>query len=355
MKFTSLTAAVILANSITIGAGAQGCVGDVAVDRRVDGGDLGVLLANWGPVTSTALSRACDFDNSGQVDGADLGALLSSWGACPPSVPSWATLIEAAADPAVVTDQSLRSAIAATGLAWRVRHTETQIEMLLVPPGTFQMGCSPSVQSACQTPENPLHPVTISSPLYLGRFEVTQDQWQQVVGTNPSFFGGFSDSSVRPVERVHLAMVQSFLHTTGLRLPTEAEWEHACRGGTQTAFHGTAATPSGSDDETALALIAWTSANSGTQTHPVGTRQPNGLGLHDMLGNVLEWTSDRFGAEYYAISAVQDPSGPSVGNQNVMRGGAWLADSANCRTSSRWSDDPMTASYRIGFRVARNP
>jgi len=95
MKFTSTTAAALLAIAITSGAGAQGCVGDVAVDGRVDGGDLGVLLANWGPVTSTALSRACDFDNSGQVDGADLGALLAGWGSCPPFVPSWATLIEA--------------------------------------------------------------------------------------------------------------------------------------------------------------------------------------------------------------------------------------------------------------------
>jgi formylglycine-generating enzyme required for sulfatase activity len=336
-------------------AHAQGCVGDVAVDGRVDGGDLGVLLANWGPVTSTALSRACDFDNSGQVDGADLGGLLAGWGACPPAVPAWATLIEALPDPSVVTDQALRAAITASGLAWRVRDTGTGIEMLLVPPGTFQMGCSPSLQSGCQMAENPIHFVTITSSFYLGRFEVTQSQWQQVAGGNPSFFTGLSDSSVRPVERVSLPVVHAFLQTTGLRLPTEAEWEYACRAGTQTAFHGTSTAPSGSDDEADHAAIAWTSSNSGSQTHPVGTRQANGLGFFDMLGNVLEWTGDRFSADYYASSPAEDPLGPSVGSQAVMRGGAWLADTYNCRTSSRWSDDPMTASNRIGFRVARNP
>jgi len=146
----------------------------VAVDGRVDGGDLGVLLANWGPVTSTALSRACDFDNSGQVDGADLGALLAGWGACPLS--TWATILQAQPDPAVVTDPVLRDAIAATGLPWRVRDTGTGVEMLLVPPGTFQMGCIMGSQYGCNSWELPVHQVTLTNAFYLGRYEVMPAQ-----------------------------------------------------------------------------------------------------------------------------------------------------------------------------------
>jgi hypothetical protein len=132
--------AIVLASLLIAPLAQAQCVGDVAVDSRVDGGDLGVLLANWGPVTTTALSRACDFDSNGQIDGADLGALLANWGACPLRIPAWASLIEAEPDPSVVASPSLRARIAATGWVWRVRDNVSQVEMVLIPPGDFQMG-----------------------------------------------------------------------------------------------------------------------------------------------------------------------------------------------------------------------
>lgn len=352
MKTTILASCLTL---ILAPLAAAQCVGDIAVDDRVDGGDLGVLLANWGPVTSTSLSRACDLDGDGIVNGADLGMLLANWGKCPVLVPSWATLIEAEPDPTVVTDSTLRAAIEATGLAWRVRDTVSQVEMVLIPPGDFQMGCSPSMQSGCQLPESPTHAVSLTAPFYLGRFELTQSQWTQVMGTNPSYFRSSPDSPHRPVETVNVPAVQQYLSATSMRLPSEAEWEYACRAGSQSAVYGFAGMPDGSNDEASIGQIAWNGANSAGQTHAVGALLPNGFGLYDMLGNVLEWTNDKFSASYYAISPVQNPPGPPAGQQQAMRGGNWLAELGNCRTSTRWADDSLTAGYQIGFRVARNP
>ena len=328
---------------------AQGCVGDVAVDGRVDGGDLGVLLANWGPVTSTALSRACDFDNSGQVDGADLGGLLAGWGACPPAVPAWATLIEALPDPAVVTDQALRAAITATGLAWRVRDTATQIEMLLVPPGTFQMGCvMASDAHGCPYWELPVHTVVLPGAYYLGRYEVTQAQWNARMAINPSRFQAGADFLVRPVEQASPAAISSYLGLTGLRLPTEAEWENACRAGTQTPFYN------GTTDDSTVSGLAWFAPNSDGQTHAVGGRVPNGLGFYDMMGNVWEWVSDLWG-DYPAVTQI-NPQGPTSGSDRVVRGGSWryaLTDAL--RSSGRGLVPPNLVGDDVGFRVARKP
>ena len=156
-------------------ATAQSCAGNLTADNRVDGEDLGLMLAAWGP----CVGCAADLDGNGVVDGADLGQLLAAWGVCPGIyVPQWATLVEALPDPAVVTDPMLRAAIEATGLAWRVRDTATQVEMLLVPPGTFQMGCiMASNLWRCWPWEQPVHQVTLTNAFYLGRYEVTQSQW----------------------------------------------------------------------------------------------------------------------------------------------------------------------------------
>jgi formylglycine-generating enzyme required for sulfatase activity len=211
---------------------------------------------------------------SGSVDGADLGILLAAWGNCPgPVVPSWATLIEVQPDPAVVTDPALRAAIEATGLAWRVRDSGTQIEMLLIPPGTFQMGCiMGSDQHGCYSWEQPVHQVTLTNAFYLSRYELTQAQWVATMGSNPSQNQTQSDSASRPVEQVSWLAVQGFLGATGMRLPTEAEWEYACRAGTQTPFYN------GSTDDGTLGALAWYSSNSGFQTRPVGGKVANGFG-----------------------------------------------------------------------------
>jgi len=329
------------------------CIGDIVADRRIDGADLGTLLAYWGPRTSAAFSIASDLDGSGQVDGADLGMLLVNWGACPSSnVPAWATVLETQPDPAVVTDPTLRAAIIATGLPWRVRDTGTGIEMLLVPPGTFQMGCSAaSTLDGCPSLELPVHTVTITGAYYLGRHEVTQSQWQAQSGSNPSTFQGYSDSQSRPVESVSWNAVQALLVARGMRLPTEAEWEYACRAGTTTAFYN------GSNEDASATNIAWCTVNSANQTRAVGSKQANQLGLHDMAGNVWEWTADWWDGAMtpYTASPQTNPSGEPTGSHRAVRGGGWNDTTRYLRSSARGNSAPNSASSQVGFRAARNP
>jgi formylglycine-generating enzyme required for sulfatase activity len=331
------------------------CEGDLNADRVVESSDLGVLLDAWGACSGCA----ADLNDDGFVNGRDLGRLLGGWGACPVATPAWATLIEAAPDPAVVTDPELRQRIVATGLAWRVRDTATDIEMMLIPDGTFDMGCSESTLFYCSWHEHPVHAVTLTNAFYLGRYEVTQAQWQARMGSNPSFFvaaNGYPGSSSRPVERVSWNAVQGFLGATGMRLPSEAEWEYAYRAGTTTAFHGSSAHPSGTNEDWQLGSIAWFYGNSNDRTHPVGGKLGNGFGLHDMSGNVAEWVNDWFLGTYYASSPATDPPGPPSGDGRVSRGGPWIANSEICRSSARnYGLSSDVAGSVIGFRVARNP
>jgi formylglycine-generating enzyme required for sulfatase activity len=242
-----------------------------------------------------------------------------------------------------------------------VRHTQTQIEMLLVPPGTFNMGCSASNQYSCSSAENPVHAVTLTSAFYLGRYEVTQAQWTAVMGSNPSYFSGASGEvpsgqvPLRPVEQVSWNMIQGFNTATGLRLPTEAEWEYAYRAGTTTAFHSFAGYPNGTNDDTLLGNIAWFSSNSSSQTRPVGGKQANGLGLHDINGNVWEWVNDWYSSTYYQSSPSTNPPGPDSGTYRVLRGGSWGAGSLDCRSSTRVFPSPDIVFFRNGFRAARTP
>jgi formylglycine-generating enzyme required for sulfatase activity len=335
--------------------GACRCAGDIVTDGTVNGADLGTLLAYWGPANSGAFSQASDINSDGRVDGSDLGVLLSNWGACQypgVTVPAWATLIEAMPDPTVVTDPALRTAIAATGLAWRVRDTGTGIEMLLVPPGMFQMGCSAaSTLDGCPSLELPVHAVTITSAYYLGRHEVTQSQWQAQTGSNPSAFQGSSDSQSRPVESVSWNAVQSLLAARGMRLPTEAEWEYACRAGTTTAFYND------SNEDATVMDLGWWNANSTNQTHPVGSKQANRLGLYDMAGNVWEWTADWWdgATNPYTANPQTDPAGQPTGSSRAVRGGGWNDTTRYLRSSARGNGAPDSASSQVGFRAARNP
>jgi len=276
-------------------------------------------------------------------------------------VPSWATLLEGAPDPAVVTNQLLREAIVATGYAWRVRDNASQIEMLLVPPGTFNMGCSEgSVDSACNPWELPVHAVTLTDAYYIGRYEVTQAQWTARMGSNPSQYqgAGFPNAPNRPVEKVSWLMAEGFLAATGLRLPTEAEWEFACRAGTSTPFHSMPGYPNGTTNDALATEIAWyyfntCSGGAGCETNPVGLKAANALGLHDMLGNVWEWTNDRYAD--YSSDAQTNPTGAPSGTSRVIRGGSWSSGTFNVRSSER-AFNAQTASFSsIGFRVARNP
>jgi formylglycine-generating enzyme required for sulfatase activity len=326
------------------------CVGDLDGNGRVNGADIGLLLGEWGAAGGTT---GADIDGNGTVNGADLGLLLGAWGQCP-GVPAWATLLEFAPNPAVVTNAGLRAAITATGLAWRVRDTATQVEMLLVPPGTFQMGCSTgSIQYACDPPELPVHHVTLTNAFYMGRYEVTQAQWQAKMGSNPSSFTSASAQVPtaqvpnRPVELVSWNSVQGYLNATDMRLPTEAEWEYACRAGTNTPFYN------GSTDDGTVGALAWHSQTSGNQTRPVGGKAANALGLHDMLGNVWEWVEDWYGS--YSPTPQTDPTGPASASNRVLRGGAWNNITIFVRSSFRGNDTPGITDRSFGFRVARNP
>ncbi len=330
--------------------------GDLGLDGEVDAQDLAYLLSVW--ETNDPFG---DLTGDGLVDGADLTALFVGWGptgfvTC--FTPTWATVVQRYPDPAVVYDSTLRSKILATGLPWRVKDTATQIEFVLIPPGTFNMGCSASNQYGCYSDENPVHQVTLTNAFYLGRFEVTQAQWQATMGNNPS---GWQGDLNRPVEQVSWNTIQGFLSQTGMRLPTEAEWEYACRGGTTTAFHGWPANPSGTNDDSQVGNIAWYYFNtcqggSGCGTRAIGQKAANGFGLHDMGGNVWEWVNDWYG-DYSAEPQVNPEGHPTgqYGPYRVLRGGSWNSYSDFVRSSYRYGDAPVNSNHFLGFRVSRAP
>jgi formylglycine-generating enzyme required for sulfatase activity len=223
------------------------------------------------------------------------------------------------------------------------------IGMKLVPisAGKFMMG-SPKQENQ--------HEVTLTKDFYLGMTQVTQAQYEKVIGENPSHFQGSEvsgrDSSEFPVEWVSWEDALKFCEKLSslpeekaagrvYRLPTEAEWEYACRAGSSTAyFFG--------DDEESLCDHAWYYRNSGERTHPVALKKPNAWGLYDMHGNVFEWCSDWF-AYHYPEGAVSDPSGPNEGSSRVIRGGSWGVGALSCRSSKRQG---VFRPHENGFRVA---
>ena len=211
--------------------------------------------------------------------------------------------------------------------------------MVYVQGGTFQMGSDTG-----DSDEKPVHSVTLS-PYYIGQTEVTQELWEAVMGTNPSYFKG----SKRPVEHVSWNDCQDFVNElsrlTGERfhLPTEAQWEFAARGGVKS----TGCNYAGSN---AIATVAWYTDNSGSETHTVATKSPNELGIYDMSGNVWEWCQDWKGS--YSSSAQTNPVGPSSGSNRVFRGGGWGNSAAFCRPANRSGDTPSYAGDRLGLRLA---
>jgi formylglycine-generating enzyme required for sulfatase activity len=217
------------------------------------------------------------------------------------------------------------------------------MKMVLIRPGKFMMG-SPDSEKGRGVHEGPQHEVTISKPFYMGVTEVTQEQYEAIMGKNPSGWKG----ATNPVENVSWDDVAQFCKKLSektrqaVRLPTEAEWEYACRAGTQTAF-------SFGDDPSALGDYAWWDGNSGKTTHPVGQKKPNAWGLYDMHGNVCEWCADWYGD--YPNGAVQDPQGPASGTYRVLRGGCLLTTPSVDRSALRVLDPPSERSGIYGFRV----
>jgi formylglycine-generating enzyme required for sulfatase activity len=210
--------------------------------------------------------------------------------------------------------------------------------------------------------------VTLTNAFYLGRYEVTQAQWQARMGSNPSLNQRASAQVPaaqvpnRPVEQVSWNMIAGtggFMAQTGMRLPTEAEWEYAYRAGTTTAFHGFTGYPNGTNDDLLVRSIAWWADSNGGdalyQTHPVGGKAGNGFGLHDMAGNVFEWVNDWYLNNYYASSPLQNPPGPVSGFSRVLRGGSYEYATYALRASYRYNYGATARSSDWGFRAARDP
>ena len=224
------------------------------------------------------------------------------------------------------------------------------IDMVFVKGGKFRMGCQNLDGSGCLSDERPRHEVKVGN-FFIGRYPVTQKQWASVMGINPSNFAG-GDWADMPVEQISWNEVQEFIKRlnamTGrkYRLPTEAEWEYASRGGA-----------SGKGEQFSghrfLDDIAWYDYNSGGQPHPVGGKQPNELGLHDMIGNVWEWVGDWYDKNYYRESHINNPKGPRLGAERVYRGADFNSAEPNCRNSIRNFNKPGYRAINVGFRLAR--
>ncbi|WP_288607532.1 formylglycine-generating enzyme family protein [uncultured Prevotellamassilia sp.] len=215
--------------------------------------------------------------------------------------------------------------------------------MVYVSGGTFTMGGTSEQGSEAEANEKPTHSVTLSS-YYICKYEVTQALWQAVMGSNPSFFKGDN----LPVEYVSWNDCQTFINRlnsyTGrnFRLPTEAEWEFAARGGNYSRHYKYSGSNYISD-------VGWYDDNSGNRTHPVGTKQANELGLYDMSGNVWEWCSDWYGS--YSFYSQNDPTGPNSGSYRVNRGGGWNFYAWLCRSSIRYYYSPNYTHYDLGLRL----
>ena len=218
-------------------------------------------------------------------------------------------------------------------------------KMVRVVGGTFQMGATSEQGSDADSDETPVHSVTLSD-YYIGQTEVTQELWEAVMGSNPSYFKG---DNQRPVENVSWNDCQEFIEKlnrlTGknFRLPTEAEWEYAARGGSKSRGYKY----SGSNNPDA---VAWYYYNSGSKTHPVATKQSNELGLYDMSGNVYEWCQDWYGG--YKSNSQTNPTGPSTGSDRGLRGGSWFIGASYVRVSYRNYYTPDDRNDDGGLRLA---
>lgn len=217
------------------------------------------------------------------------------------------------------------------------------MEFVLIEPGCFIMG-----NRFGYTDEKPEHRVCIEHAFYLGKYEVTQQQWQTVMGYNPATFIGMN----RPVERVSWYDVQEFIvrlkQKTGrsFRLPTEAEWEYSCQLGSKKRRY------CGSDQ---INQVGWYTLNSGGETHPVGSKLPNAIGIYDMIGNVWELVQDWYAADYYQQREVTAVLGPVSGSMKIFRGGSWYNSDQYSRASFRNFDFPGSRLSIVGFRLALTP
>lgn len=228
------------------------------------------------------------------------------------------------------------------------------MKMVLIPEGEFDMG-SPNWDRDAETGEKPKHKVKITKPFYLGKHEVTQALWRKVMGTDPWKIGGdfYKEGAEYPATHVNWNDAMAFCEKLSrserktYRLPTEAEWEYACRGGTTTRFHF-------GDDENGFERYGWLGQEE-KNAQPVALKQANPFGLHDMHGNVWEWCQDWYDQNYYLTSPTSDPQGPAAGSQRVLRGGGWDGMKRGCRSANRAWNPEYLRRFCFGFRVVLVP
>lgn len=220
----------------------------------------------------------------------------------------------------------------------------------LIPAGTFKMGEDPALHNEGKDDERLQHEVIITKPFYIGIHEVTQKQWQDIMGNNPSEHKGENN----PVDSVSWNDAQEFIKRLNVReghdryrLPTEAEWEYAARGGTNTRYFW-------GNDQSKLVDHAWVTANANGTTHPVGMKKANAFGLYDTSGNVREWVNDWYDNNYYSHSPKIDPRGPASGYGRAYRGGSKDGAEFPTRSSYRWRETPDTKVQNLGFRIVMN-
>jgi formylglycine-generating enzyme required for sulfatase activity len=238
--------------------------------------------------------------------------------------------------------QLLAMTVLASVVITGVRQWRESVQALDVAWSKYRSTLCNCKQAAVQ--EEPAHNVTITAPYYIGKYEVTQEQYEQVLGENPSFF----KNRRKPVECVTWEDTQQFCRTITqqsgeiVRLPTDAEWERACRAGTNTVFNT-------GDSEADLCCAAWYGDNSNDETHVVGEKAPNVWGLYDMHGNVAEWCDDKM--RKYSTEPQVDPRGPSVWRHRAIRGGAYKDMPRYCRATFNEGEPPDTRNSLLGFRV----
>ena len=224
-----------------------------------------------------------------------------------------------------------------------------KFKMVKVEGGKFTMGATAEQDYDAYNSERPAHKVTLSD-YYIGETQVTQALWKAVMGDNPSYFKGDDNLPVENVswEDIVERFIPALNRKTGrtFRLPTEAEWEYAARGGNKSKGYKY----SGSDNKDE---VAWYDGNSGDKTHPVRGKKANELGLYDMSGNVWEWCHDWYGD--YSSGAQTDPKGPDKGSIRVLRGGSWNNNARRCRVSNRNNGSPGNSNFYIGFRLVLCP
>jgi len=239
-------------------------------------------------------------------------------------------------------------------VAFRGITNSSGMQFVYVPAGTFKMG-SPTREKG-RDEDEARYTVTITKSFYIQATEVTQGQWRRMMETNPSYYKDCGDEC--PVERVSWNDCQAFIrklnrleNTNQYRLPTEAEWEYACRAGTTKAFANGGITESQCGLDPNLDLMGWYCGNSGSQTHPVGKKRRNAWGIYDMHGNVWEWCEDWYGP--YPKKNATDPTGPSAGRKKVIRGGSCLNAASGCRSAYRGRDSEFGRGRDLGFRLVR--